>query len=158
MYMLLANHTNAEENMIGRENKDGHLYVGAAEVPRCVEWPASVRRPKQNVIVEGHPKKWDSKSIGGDFFNIFFQVIIINRRDEMGKLKVTEMIAGSPFQSKTKQCIEKKRENANGLWRLRREKGVFARTRCEMFVINSKTECVWGRTLHRFLSLCAVLL
>jgi len=37
MYMLLANHTNAEENMIGRENKDGHLYVGAAEVPRCVE-------------------------------------------------------------------------------------------------------------------------
>lgn len=33
----------------------------------------------------------------------------------MGKLKVTEMIAGSPFQSKTKQCIEKKRENANGL-------------------------------------------
>lgn len=37
MYMLLANHTNAEENMIGRENKDGHLYVGAAEVLCCVE-------------------------------------------------------------------------------------------------------------------------
>lgn len=39
----------------------------------------------------------------------------------MGKLKVTEMVAGSPFQSKTKQSIEKKRENAQ--WSLKIEKG-----------------------------------